>query len=735
MDGREEVSRGRSRSPFPSSQSGQVFACEPCCPLEPIAEDEIENCCAEEEVGSLRVLSKGLETGCDDGQSGLENLKFGCFEWQRASAEPLWESLQEKKPRRITYAKEQPGEGRDLEVHFSTALNSSHEVIEIALDLQPRDVHKINHRGSPVWVLNDKPKRRAEVQFRHLEDSDKLDFMKAMQGELSSYLEHEAVAIAKRHNVPAARVMGMRWVLSWKAVTNEQGEVTGQKPKARLIIKGYQDPDLLHLKRDSPTLATQSRNMILALAAANRWDAYLGDIKTAFLNGDKTEAQREVFAEPPEEVRRMLNMRPNELFRILKAVYGLLHAPRAWADKLAKELQKQGWTQSRLEPCVWRLYNTDRTLCGLIGIHVDDILCCGSGERFRKRVQVLRESFPFGSWKSLQEPSMFCGCEIRQKEDGSIELNQERYAEGINEIPLSKVRKEQPELEVTEDERKQFRAALGALSWRATQSAPWLAASVSYLQGCHKAAKVGDLIQANKLIRMQRIYSQQTLYFPSEISEPVLLTYHDASYACRRDGSSQGGVFTMLVDKCVLAGKVGKYSPLGWQSRKLPRICRSSTAAEIQTGSHAMDTHEFTKQLLLEWYNQQVIDYKDMDKALRRFQSVVVTDSKNLYDSVHRIETSGLQLEERRLALEVLSIRERIKSAGMHFKWVDSDQQLADNLSKPFSFQTLLTAIHKGELCLQFHSQFVSAKKKRAWKNKTRSKVDSDSDVTSVKRF
>ncbi|CAE7590716.1 Parg [Symbiodinium natans] len=323
---------------------------------------------------------------------------------------------------------------------------------------------------------------------------------------------------------------------------------------------------------------------------------------------------------------------------------------------------------------------------------------------------------------------MFCGCEIRQKEDGSIELNQERYAEGINEIPLSKVRKEQPELEVTEDERKQFRAALGALSWRATQSAPWLAASVSYLQGCHKAAKVGDLIQANKLIRMQRIYSQQTLYFPSEISEPVLLTYHDASYACRRDGSSQGGVFTMLVDKCVLAGKVGKYSPLGWQSRKLPRICRSSTAAEIQTGSHAMDTHEFTKQLLLEWYNQQVIDYKDMDKALRRFQSVVVTDSKNLYDSVHRIETSGLQLEERRLALEVLSIRERIKSAGMHFKWVDSDQQLADNLSKPFSFQTLLTAIHKGELCLQFDSQFVSAKKKRAWKNKTRSKVDSDSD-------
>ena len=81
-------------------------------------------------------------------------------------------------------------------------------------------------QGRASWVLNEKPKKRAEVQFRTLQDSDKLDFMKAMQGELSSYLEHEAVAIAKRHNVPAERILGMRWVLTRKAVENEQGVLT-----------------------------------------------------------------------------------------------------------------------------------------------------------------------------------------------------------------------------------------------------------------------------------------------------------------------------------------------------------------------------------------------------------------------------------------------------------------------------------------------------------------------------
>ena len=107
-----------------------------------------------------------------------------------------------------------------------------------------------------------------------------------------------------------------------------------------------------------------------------------------------------------------------------------------------------------------------------------------------------------------------------------------------------------------------------------------------------------------------------------------------------------------------------------------------------------------------------------MDQALEQSVSVLVTDSKNLYDSVVRIETSGLQLEERRLALEVISIRERVKSIGVQFRWVDADQQLADGLSKPFVCNNLLLAFQRRLVAIQFDEQFVSARKKRAWVRK-----------------
>ena len=98
----------------------------------------------------------------------------------------------------------------------------------------------------------------------------------------------------------------------------------------------------------------------------------------------------------------------------------------------------------------------------------------------------------------------------------------------------------------------------------------------------------------------------------------------------------------MLVEEEIVNGRPSHYSPVAWQSPKLPRVYRSSTAAQIQTGSHAMDALEFTKQMLIEWYNAVPIAPKDMDRALQMINSVVVTDSKNLYASVVRVETSGL---------------------------------------------------------------------------------------------
>lgn len=178
-------------------------------------------------------------------------------------------------------------------------------------------------------------------------------------------------------------------------------------------------------------------------------------------------------------------------------------------------------------------------------------------------------------------------------------------------------------------------------------------------------------METDKLIRTQKHWNDVPIRFSAQIKRPALISY--SSWACRRDESSQGGQLSVLADASTLDGKPSCFSPISWQSRKLPRIARSSTSAEVQMASHTTDVHEFLKQLLIEWQNKDPVLLHDPDFCMRQFPSVLILDCKNLYDAMSRIETSGLQLEEKRTAIEVLSIRERTKHTNILVKWVDSD--------------------------------------------------------------
>ena len=497
-------------------------------------------------------------------------------------------------------------------------------------------------------------------------------------------------------------------------MTNEKGEAVGTRPKARLIIRGFEDPNLLSLRRDSPTLGLSNRNALLALSAIYRWPVFAGDIKTAFLNGDVLPEHEHLFGDPPAEAKEILGMSQSEVLRIKKVIYGLLNAPRAWLDKLSSVLAAHGWQRSRLEQCVWRLFDSNGQLCGLLGCHVDDIICSGQGMFFEERIQLLKQSFPFGSWQKAQDETItFCGCEVSQNSQFDIFVSQERYALGLKEINISSSRRKDPTAAASPEEQRQMKAALGGLSWRAAQTCPWIAASVSVLQGCQKDTTVEHLLQVNKLIREQRHHCETALKFSSSIERPVLITYTDASWACRMDGSSQGGQLTLLADMGVLQGRRSEFSLLSWQSRKLARIARSSTSAEVQMASNATDSHEFTKQVLIEWFNSDKVEHVNMESRMREIPSILIMDSKNLFDAMSRIETSGLQLEERRVAIEILSIRERTRQTGIVVKWCDSDQQLADGLSKPFHYDQLVDLLRLGLISIVFDPLFVSAKKKK----------------------
>ncbi len=58
-----------------------------------------------------------------------------------------------------------------------------------------------------------------------------------------------------------------------------------------MVVLGYTDPGLIDVAGDSPTLALRTRFILLTIAAASGWTLFKGDIKNAFLQGDKVEAE------------------------------------------------------------------------------------------------------------------------------------------------------------------------------------------------------------------------------------------------------------------------------------------------------------------------------------------------------------------------------------------------------------------------------------------------------------
>ena len=242
--------------------------------------------------------------------------------------------------------------------------------------------------------------------------------------------------------------MRSRWILSWKPVDEDQkGDKVSQapkyKPKARLVVLGFEDPEVENIPRDSPTMNKLTRMLILQYAASMHYDIQSFDIQTAFLRGSE-QNQRELGMEPPEEMRNRLKLKPNEVVKLLKGAYGRVDAPYLWFIELKRSLEELGFQSSPFDPCLFTLRDakTHETI-GVIGVHVDDGLCCGN-QILHQKLALLEKKYPFGSGKKRE--FTFTGLHIQQQVDYSIMVNQSHCIRDIHAIALSRNRRLQQEL-------------------------------------------------------------------------------------------------------------------------------------------------------------------------------------------------------------------------------------------------------------------------------------------------
>ena len=69
----------------------------------------------------------------------------------------------------------------------------------------------------------------------------------------------------------------------------DDSKESGKKAKARLVVLGYQHPELTELATASPTLGRTGKHLVRQWAAINKATVEAADATSAFLQGDGRE--------------------------------------------------------------------------------------------------------------------------------------------------------------------------------------------------------------------------------------------------------------------------------------------------------------------------------------------------------------------------------------------------------------------------------------------------------------
>ena len=442
--------------------------------------------------------------------------------------------------------------------------------------------------------------------------------------------------------------LSVRWVCTEKCLDGEK------KIKARLVARGFEE--VHKAQSDSPTGNKDTLRIFLSIISSKGWTCKSIDIKAAFLQGK--EFHREVYLIPPKEA----NNASGTLWKLKKCVYGLNDAARVWYMTVRSFLLKLGCTQLKTDPAGFYWYYNGQ-LEGVFLMHVDDYLWGGSANFVNLVISKLSKEFMIGQQSS--EIFKYIGLEINQNDKG-ITLSQNEYVKSVQPIQISAGRANQKSVPCNEIEMKKFRSLVGQINWLSTQSRPDLSFDALELSCNMSHPRVEHILQGNKCLKKMSM-SECYMQFPNlgDLKKVQLVCLSDASHANLPDGFSSAGGFIIF-----LVGENGKSCPLAWESKKIRRVVKSTLAAESLSASDAADVCYYLGCLLSEILfgasNGNVIPI------------VSYVDNYSIFENVY----STKSVSEKRLRIDIASLKQLIQEGHVDLKWIESSRQLADCLTK-----------------------------------------------------
>ncbi|GKE95227.1 putative ribonuclease H-like domain-containing protein, partial [Tanacetum coccineum] len=160
-----------------------------------------------------------------------------------------------------------------------------------------------------------------------------------------SYTAPVNVVRAKRSNSQlndkGHRVIGTKWV--YRNKKDERGIVI--RIKARLVAQGHtQEEGINYDEVFAPVARIEAIRIFLAYASYMGFMVYQMDVKSVFLYG---QIEEEVYVCQPPGFKDPDH--PDKVYKVVKSLYGLHQAPRAWYDTLANYLLCNGFERGKID--------------------------------------------------------------------------------------------------------------------------------------------------------------------------------------------------------------------------------------------------------------------------------------------------------------------------------------------------------------------------------------------------
>ena len=543
-------------------------------------------------------------------------------------------------------------------------------------------------------VAEDTPMRELRKDEK---DTHKELVGQARKTEYDSFLENDCIDFIRRSEVPKGRrVMKTRELLQWKEFR--------RKVKSRVVLKGFQDDRDLGAV-DSPTLRQESFRLTCQYSCDKGWALGKYDLKTAFLQGfEYTDPSELVYFDPPPAMREYYGLEPDQVCIAKRSIYGLNDAPRRWFERLSNSLMAQGWERHWLDPCLFLKYTTSksqytttelprfsdvesagnrhmagytgRSCIGAIGIHVDDLLTTGTPQVLQELHAFLNADFTVGSFEeAMGRGFLYRGLRLRKKDRWNLRIDMHEYED--REIKPCKYKfardrkrataKDQEE-ELTSEGQEWYRAIIGKLIWLSCQVRADLSTQVSQAASSLGRATIADAIKANGLIdqALTRKIALKFTRISSKTRSRTLKICCDAAFKNNKEPNckSRGGMMLLLGTDTQITEQTAL---LAWSSKKLQRVCKSPTGAEVLTVSASVDEVDFAFHLAVAFYTDDL-----------EFCSEIYTDSFSLTSTQDKY-TKEINPN---LQVDVAIIRQKVRNGEVRLTHIPGTSNPSDGLTK-----------------------------------------------------